>query len=529
MSATVATCRSATVQTVNWPLVAAIFLGATLRLADLGAAPLWSDEVATRAFASLSWAELFGGLGRLEPNPPAFYALEKLWTSVAGSSDLAFRLPAALCGIAAIPALYSLTRASFGPTAALCAALLLALNPQHLEHARDARAYAPLFLVVAVSLLMALRIARSSTPSTAWPQALALAALSALAISLHYTAVVAAAAVFICATVAAIQTPGPARQRILLLATSGSAAVLLALPAMLAMLDISADPANNASWIPEPNAFMVGVFALSTWTIPYTPLRSIPVDTALMLLGCGLVVTLLVVAAAIRRTRRGPATSGLLSGLVAALVLMTGISLLKPIMVEKTFMFSLVFFLPLLAALLAELSWIPRIALLTLLLGPQTVAIPRIYADTRNREDWTGVAETLQAQVRRTGWPVIVRNGFDAMALDHVLPHDAPARAAVSLTPEIGARLSRAIAEAFTRAIPLPETVPVDTLCATLHHPGGAYLVVWNTAFPKWHQHAATDLLASAGGNLAQTSDHGIFTVQAWPGVCATPPPAPAP
>ena len=97
------------------PLFLAVALAALLRLAGLGHDPLWGDEAATASFASLPWPDLLTGIGRLEPNPPTFYALEKLWTALAGPSDLALRLPSALCGIAAIAAIHGIARVSFGP------------------------------------------------------------------------------------------------------------------------------------------------------------------------------------------------------------------------------------------------------------------------------------------------------------------------------------------------------------------------------------------------------------------------------
>lgn len=58
-------------------LAPVLVLAGALRLTALGRFPFSLVESATAGFAGLSWYELFLGLGRLETNPPLFYALEK--------------------------------------------------------------------------------------------------------------------------------------------------------------------------------------------------------------------------------------------------------------------------------------------------------------------------------------------------------------------------------------------------------------------------------------------------------------------
>ena len=63
-----------------------------------------------RARARGASAALFHQVAEQEANPPLFYVVEWLWTRVAGTSEIALRLPSALCGIALVPVAYAIGR-----------------------------------------------------------------------------------------------------------------------------------------------------------------------------------------------------------------------------------------------------------------------------------------------------------------------------------------------------------------------------------------------------------------------------------
>jgi mannosyltransferase len=127
-----------------------VLLAAVLRLAFLGHKSLWLDEAATftlstsslHAFAREWWAR--------EANATAYYMLERVWLHL-GHSEWMLRLPSAVFGIVAVPAIYVFTKRVFGSDAAWIAALLLAVNPAHIEHSRDARAYTMAMCLVLIS------------------------------------------------------------------------------------------------------------------------------------------------------------------------------------------------------------------------------------------------------------------------------------------------------------------------------------------------------------------------------------------
>lgn len=134
-------------------LVAALVVGAFLRLDGIGEPSYWIDEIlhqliTTNATAEPWWRWLTG----FEPeNGPLYYATQ-LATRAAGTSEGAGRAAAALFGIAAIAVAWRASRDDFG-----IAALLLAVAPLHVYYSREARPYALLMLLTAAMIAVLLR------------------------------------------------------------------------------------------------------------------------------------------------------------------------------------------------------------------------------------------------------------------------------------------------------------------------------------------------------------------------------------
>ena len=132
-------------------LAVATVLAAALRLPFLGHQSLWFDETYTRAILA---EHTLGGLWRhiraTESTPPLYYLLAKLSTDVAGArSAAAMRLPSALALIAAVPVAYLALRRLVGVPGALAAAAIVAVNPNIVSFATDARSYG-LFVLAAL-------------------------------------------------------------------------------------------------------------------------------------------------------------------------------------------------------------------------------------------------------------------------------------------------------------------------------------------------------------------------------------------
>jgi len=148
-------------------LLLIIALGATLRLWQIGALPpgLYQDE----AYNGLDALRVDAGERPLyfpanNGREPFYIYLVALSVSVLGRTPAAERLPAALIGIALIPATYALGRALFGRRVGLLGAAVVALTFWPLALSRIGFRAGSLPLLVALSLACAVAGWRSRRP-----------------------------------------------------------------------------------------------------------------------------------------------------------------------------------------------------------------------------------------------------------------------------------------------------------------------------------------------------------------------------
>lgn len=169
-----------------WPLAALTLLAAALRLATLDLQSFWYDEAFTPVHVlHASLAATWHAFVHTENTPPLWYLVVWAWSRVAGTGEVALRLPSALAGIATVPVAWGIGRELGGRRAAILAAALVACNPLLVWYSQEARAYAFFVLFAALAMLCCVRAAREPTE-----RRLALFALSgAAALLSHYFAV----------------------------------------------------------------------------------------------------------------------------------------------------------------------------------------------------------------------------------------------------------------------------------------------------------------------------------------------------
>ncbi len=156
--------RGDATRTTGWgellPLVVLALVtlaGGVLRRYHLGQQGLWFDEADLVMRARGPVPELLALFVRPGENGPLYTLGLNLWMRLAGTSEAAVRLPSALFGTLAIPALYGLGRELRGPRMGLIAACLLAISPYAHWYAQDAKMYslAVLMAIGATWLLLA--------------------------------------------------------------------------------------------------------------------------------------------------------------------------------------------------------------------------------------------------------------------------------------------------------------------------------------------------------------------------------------
>ncbi len=141
-------------------LVLLTVLGGLMRRYHLGQQGLWFDEADIVIRARQPLPELLRNFVNPGENGPLYTFGLACWIKLFGTSAIAVRLPAAIAGTLAIPAMYGLGRELRGPRLGLIAATLLTLSPYAHWYAQDAKMYSLLVLLTIVAtwlLLGALR------------------------------------------------------------------------------------------------------------------------------------------------------------------------------------------------------------------------------------------------------------------------------------------------------------------------------------------------------------------------------------
>jgi uncharacterized membrane protein len=149
----------------------------------------WQDELYTYTLVTdpdlgHSMRALAGGV---ETHPPTFYLVLRLFTSVFGDSEAAFRGFALLSIFAALVGIYVSLRQAFTPFASSVAMLLVWCHPLVLTHAFEARCYGP-WLAGAVWFSYFLTRSRDGVGGRL--NAFLLAASSVFVCSIHYFGII---------------------------------------------------------------------------------------------------------------------------------------------------------------------------------------------------------------------------------------------------------------------------------------------------------------------------------------------------
>jgi uncharacterized membrane protein len=144
-----------------WIVTGLTVLAAVLRFATLGVQSYHHDEIVT---ASRVLRDGFGhamnAVWFSESTPPVYYAVSWVWTQLVGTHEFGLRSVSAAAGVATVPVAYLIGAELRGRRAGLWAAALVAVNPMMLWYSQEARAYALVALLGALSALYWLRAER---------------------------------------------------------------------------------------------------------------------------------------------------------------------------------------------------------------------------------------------------------------------------------------------------------------------------------------------------------------------------------
>jgi len=167
-------------------VVGLTLLAAVLRFTGIGHQGFWYDEAVTNQLVHLSFSKMLAVVGQTQATPPVYFVVAWVWARLFGFGEAGLRSLSALAGVATVPVVYGLGRELISPRAGIVGAALTACSPMLVWYSQEARSYSLLVLMSAVSLLMFARVLSEPRPE----RVIGWAAASALALAIHYFAIV---------------------------------------------------------------------------------------------------------------------------------------------------------------------------------------------------------------------------------------------------------------------------------------------------------------------------------------------------
>jgi mannosyltransferase len=134
-------------------LVLILALAAGLRFATLDLQSYWFDEGFTVSIVGDGLFHLFDGVTETEFTPPLYYLVGWAWAQVFGTGEIGLRSLSALLGTATVGVVYLAGSRLVDTRTGLAAALLFAVNPLAVWYSQEARSYALVGFLSALSLL----------------------------------------------------------------------------------------------------------------------------------------------------------------------------------------------------------------------------------------------------------------------------------------------------------------------------------------------------------------------------------------
>ena len=141
-----------------------ILFGVCLRFFHLGSQSLNWDELDTYMIINKTFVGSLKDIISIHTrHPPMYFFVVKIWTMLAGTSELSLRFPSMVFSVFSILALYLLGKELFGKNAGFFSAVFATFSAYHINYAQDARMYAMFWCLVSFSFLFFLRFLKSNS------------------------------------------------------------------------------------------------------------------------------------------------------------------------------------------------------------------------------------------------------------------------------------------------------------------------------------------------------------------------------
>ena len=323
---------------------AVTILALALRLLMIDYSSLWWDEGYSLWFSRQSVSDLFGVIANIEPNPPLYYLLLKLWIGLFGDAEFSLRSLSAVYGAATVPLVY-LSARWMAPDAisshriGILAAIAFSLSFLQLLYGQEARAYTQFVLALAGVLASATYILRvrchGRTPSFISFGCLGLS-ISMMLWS-HYIGVIYAGV--LCAATVAWWLIAERADSVLFgrLCATGLCVLILAGPPIWMLINLKPLSANE--WIKAPSLHDFAFLSTQVFSADFgTYRRGWELAARIVTFGAWPVLGIIAIA---RTPDRATRAAGLLMILasIGVFICIAAISYLaKPILLQRTVM-----------------------------------------------------------------------------------------------------------------------------------------------------------------------------------------------
>lgn len=140
-----------------------LLIAGFLRFYKLGFQSFWLDELHTviETDPALKWKDLLFYLKCCDPHPPLFFAVEKIFFLLFGSTEFIARSVSALAGTISVWIVYLLGKELYSSRLGLVAATFTCFNYFHIWYSQEARPYAFAFLFAVLSFLYLIRLIKN--------------------------------------------------------------------------------------------------------------------------------------------------------------------------------------------------------------------------------------------------------------------------------------------------------------------------------------------------------------------------------
>jgi mannosyltransferase len=423
-------------------LAVLVALGAALRFATLDLQSFWFDEAVTVGLVKRSLGDMLAHIPDSESTPPLYYVLAWLWSKPFGTGEVGLRSLSALFGTATIPAFYAAAAELSSRRVALAVAGLAAVNPLLIWYSQEARSYALLTLLAALSLAFFARLLHRPDRRTLVLWALT----SALALTAHYFAM------FVVFPEAVWLAARARDRRTALGAVGGVAAVAFAL-LPLALHQRALDLASFIRTAPLPvrlvkagKQFLVGF---------ESPIEVVVVAAAALIALTGLTLAYLRL-----RDRAGIRTAAALGALALALPLVMGLAGLDYFDTRNLIVAWLPLAVVMCAGLLTARGRIGVAALATLGALGLSSAVGVAVEPTWQRDNWRGAAKSLGPSKVPRAIVLTPRSGAQAFELYRLDARPMPAAGVPVREIAFVSKAGRRLGEIHPPPPPRPAVAP---------------------------------------------------------------------